>query len=175
MPPLLADISWTRFKLWEWISNYTHIKPGDMITRPGPNVNGGLSKPPSTLRALVSNFINVQYRDVILSVNASEITSIKIIYWNVYSGADQRKHQSSAPLAFVREIHRWQLNSPHKEPVTRKMFLFDDVSMQTADGIPYLCLNISLYLLLISRNDFPYRQQNRNVILTKIFGRKLPI
>ena len=48
---------------------------------------------------------------------------------NIYSGADQRKHQSSASLAFVRGIHRWPVNSPHKWPVTRKMFPFDDVIM----------------------------------------------
>ena len=35
----------------------------------------------------------------------------------VCSGADQRKHQSSASLAFVRGIHRWPVNSPHKGPV----------------------------------------------------------
>ena len=44
-------------------------------------------------------------------------------------GADQRKHQSSASLAFVRGIHRRPVNSPHKGPVTRKMFPFDDVIM----------------------------------------------
>ena len=44
-------------------------------------------------------------------------------------GADQRKHQSSASLAFVRGIHRWSVNSPHKRPVTRKMFSFHDVIM----------------------------------------------
>ena len=44
----------------------------------------------------------------------------------VFSGTDQRKHQSSASLAFVREIHRWPVNFPHKGPVTRKMFPFDD-------------------------------------------------
>ena len=38
-----------------------------------------------------------------------------------------RKHQSSASLVFVRGIHRWPVNSPHKGPVTRKMFPFDDV------------------------------------------------
>ena len=43
--------------------------------------------------------------------------------------ADQRKHQSSASLAFVPGIHRWPVNSPHKEPVTRKMFPFPDVIM----------------------------------------------
>ena len=47
--------------------------------------------------------------------------------FTVYLGADQRKHQSSASLAFVRGIHRWPVNSPHKGPVTRKMFPFDDV------------------------------------------------
>ena len=31
--------------------------------------------------------------------------------------------------AFVRGIHRWPVNSPHKWPVTRKMFPFDDVIM----------------------------------------------
>ena len=45
------------------------------------------------------------------------------------SGADQRKHQRSASLAFVRGIHRWPVSSPHKGPVTRKMFPFDDVIM----------------------------------------------
>ena len=54
------------------------------------------------------------------------ITSLTIIYSTVYSGAHQRKHQSSASLAFVRGIHRWPVNSPHKGPVPRKMFPFDD-------------------------------------------------
>ena len=60
---------------------------------------------------------------------ASQITSLTIVYSTVYSDADQRKHQSSASLAFVQEIHRWPVNSPHKWPVTRKMFPFDDVSL----------------------------------------------
>ena len=46
---------------------------------------------------------------------------------NVYKDADQIKHQSAASLAFVRGIHRWPVNFPHKWPVTRKMFPFDDV------------------------------------------------
>ena len=58
---------------------------------------------------------------------ASKITSLIIVYSTVYSGADQRKHQSSASLAFVRGNHRWSVNSQHKWPVTRKMFAFDDV------------------------------------------------
>ena len=47
----------------------------------------------------------------------------------VYLDTDQRKHQSSASLAFVRGIHRRPVNSPYKWPVTREMFPFDDVIM----------------------------------------------
>ena len=64
---------------------------------------------------------------------ASQITSLTIVYPTVYSDADQRKHQSSAPLAFVRGIHRGPVNSPRKWPVTRKMFPFDDVIVNNDD------------------------------------------
>ena len=62
---------------------------------------------------------------------ASQITSLTIVYTAVYSDADQSKHQSSASLAFVWGIHRRPVNSPHKWPVTGKMFPFDDVIMDT--------------------------------------------
>ena len=71
----------------------------------------------------------VLYDDVRMGAIASQITSFTIVYSIVYSDADQRKHQSSAPLAFVRGIHRGPVISPHKWPVTRKMFPFDDVIM----------------------------------------------
>ena len=64
-----------------------------------------------------------------MTAMASQITSLTIFYWTVYSVAYQRKHQSSASLAFVQGIHRGPVNSPHKWPVTRKMFPFDDVIM----------------------------------------------
>ena len=74
--------------------------------------------------------INVyHYNDVITGVMASQITSLTSVYSTVYSDADQRKHQSSASLAFVRGIHWGPVNSQHKWPVTRKMFPFDDVIM----------------------------------------------
>ena len=69
------------------------------------------------------------YYDVIMDAIASQITSLTIVYSTVYSDADQSKHQSSASLAFVRGIHRGPVNSPHKWPVTRKMFPFDEVIM----------------------------------------------
>ena len=69
----------------------------------------------------------VHYNDGIMGAIASQITSLTTVYSIVYSDADQRKHQSSASLAFVRGIHRGPVNSLHKWPVTRKMFPFDDV------------------------------------------------
>ena len=69
------------------------------------------------------------YNDVRMSTIASQITSLTIVYSTVYSDADQRKQQSCASLAFVWGIHRGPVNSPHKWPVTRKMFPFDDVIM----------------------------------------------
>ena len=74
--------------------------------------------------------VRMHYDDVIMGTMASQITSLAIVYSFVYSGADQSKHQSSASLAFVWGIHRGPVNSPHKWPVTRKMFPFDDVNMR---------------------------------------------
>ena len=65
--------------------------------------------------------------DVIMNAKASQSTGVWIVCSTVCSDADQRKHQSSALLAFVRGIHRWSVDSPHKGPVTRKMFPFHDV------------------------------------------------
>ena len=73
--------------------------------------------------------LHIHYNDVIMSTMASQITSLTIVYSTVYWSADHRKYQSSASLAFVCGIHRWPENSPHKWPVTRKMFPFDDVIM----------------------------------------------
>ena len=61
----------------------------------------------------------IHYSDVIMGSIASQITCLTIVYSIVYLSADQRKHQSSALLAFVRGIHRRPVNSPHQGPVTR--------------------------------------------------------
>ena len=59
----------------------------------------------------------------------SKITSVSVACSSVWSGGDQRKHRSSASLAFVRGIHRQLVDFFHKGSVTRKMFAFDDVIM----------------------------------------------
>ena len=92
------------------------------------------------------------YSDVIMGSIASQITSLTIVYSTVYSGTDQRKHQSSTSLAFVRGIHRRPVNSPHKGPVTRKMFPYDDVIM---------ChVSVSLTSLDGSRRPKQYKSSN---------------
>ena len=75
------------------------------------------------------------YSDVIMGAMASQITNLSIVYSTINSDADQRKHQISASLAFVRGIHRWPVNSAHKWPVTRKMFPFDDVIIRMSEKI----------------------------------------
>ena len=74
--------------------------------------------------------VSQHYRDLIMGKMVFQITSRTIVYSIVYSGADQRKRQSSASLVLVRGIRRWPVNSPHKGPVTREMFPFDDVVMK---------------------------------------------
>ena len=85
-------------------------------------------------------------------------------------GADQTKHWSSASLAFVKGIHRWPVNSPHKGPVTRKCFHITSSSWNTRQVVEinsncqirityyvlhiFLCLTILWYF--ISFNLFSY-------------------
>ena len=94
------------------LSLLTHI----CVTRP-QWVNAAHKNPIITVAVLM-----IHYCDVIMGAMTSKITSLTIVYSTIHSGGDQRKHQSSASLAFVRGIHRWPVNSPHKWPVTRKMF-----------------------------------------------------
>ena len=84
-----------------------------------------------TLRILYIH-IKSHYSDVLMSEIVSQTADVSIVYSTVCSGVDQRKYQSTVSLAFVRGIHRWPVNSPHKGPVTRKMFPFDDVIMEYA-------------------------------------------
>ena len=116
------------------------------LSKMGHRVGGGVPTNAVNVLYHVTNFPNIlvkdtiahmrarngesfHYSDVIRGAMASQITSLTIVYSTVYSGAGQRKHQSSASLTFVRGIHRWPVNSPHKGPVTWKMFPFDDVIM----------------------------------------------
>ena len=71
----------------------------------------------------LSNHLMAHYCDVIIAAMASQITSLAITYPTVCSGAVQRKLQRSASLAFVRGIHGWPVNSPHKVQLREKCFI----------------------------------------------------
>ena len=85
---------------------------------------------------------------VIMSAMASQITSRTIVYSTIYSGVDQRKHQSFSALAFVRGIHRnrWipRTQGQYSWPwVAREMFPFDDVIMRCENSTPTVFLGTS--------------------------------
>ena len=122
------------------------------------------------------------YDDVIMGAIASLITSLTVVYSTVYSDADQSKHQSSASLAFVWGIHRGPVNSPHKWPVTRKIFPFDDVIMwrkrkhqnfvllalcqrnpSVTDGIHRRKASNTESVLLSKRHDYFYTFRGRSM------------
>ena len=97
-----------------------------------------------SISTTVHTGVKFHYNDVIMGAIASQITSLTIVYSNDYSDADQRKNQIPASLAVVRGIHRGPGYSPHKWPVTRKMFPFDDVIMLTHCGPVMSCGSIEL-------------------------------
>ena len=74
---------------------------------------------------------SAHYSDFIMSAMASLITGVSIISSAICSGADQREKPKLHIkwLAFVRGIHWWPVDSPHKGPVMQKMFPFDNVIM----------------------------------------------
>ena len=76
------------------------------------------------LVAIVGTTTRVKFNHI-WSGTASQLTSSSIA--QPFAEADQRKHQSSASLAFVRGIYRSPVNSVHKRPLKRKMFRIDDV------------------------------------------------
>ena len=111
---------------------------------------------PSDQQKHIEFYSRYHYDDVIMTMLASQITSLTVVYSIVYSGVDQSKHQSSASLAFVQEIHRGPVNFPHKWPVTRKMFPFDDVimivdidSLASSGDRPSACTVIANFMYLV--------------------------
>ena len=102
---------------------------------------------------------------------ASQITNLTIVCSIDYSDADQRKHQNHTSLTFVRGIHRGPVNSPHKWPVTRKIFPFDDVIMIIEDQAPedsiHAC-SIFIWIAVVAKYEINVHMkclhENGNVI-----------
>ena len=108
----VSDLHWQGYMLHILIMFYVCEKSMNFgINTMRSTQNGGHLADGMLQTQLVNN-----YSAVITSTMASQITGVSIVYLMVCSGARQRKHQN-----------RWSVNSPHKGPVMRKMFPFDDV------------------------------------------------
>ena len=92
------------------------------------------------------NIYSYHYSDVIMSAIAYQITGVMVVYSTV-----QRKHQSYASLTFLRGMHRWLVNSPHKGPVTQEIFPFDDIIMITSH------LSVRLVMILLNSSNGSYQ------------------
>ena len=69
------------------------------------------------------------YNDVIMGEIASQITSLTIVFSTVYSDADKKNPSQLRVTGLCAGNSPGPVNSPHKWPVTRKMFPFSDVIM----------------------------------------------
>ena len=108
---------------------------------PVRNLNGGLPKLPYKLwheqelpappppRFYVDDVIASQWRHNNLD-GVSNHQPQDCLLNHVFTRRS-KKTSNSASLAFVWGIHRWPVNSPHKWPVTQKMFPSDDVIMDS--------------------------------------------
>ena len=85
------------------------------------SLNNSLAQPKSAIP------IFFHYSDVIMGAMASQITSALSVYSIVCSGVDQRKHQSSPSLTYVRGIHWWPVAGEFPSQRASKMFPFHDV------------------------------------------------
>ena len=94
---------------------------------------------------------------------------VSIIYSTVCTVADQRKHKSSASLAFMRIIHGWPVNSPHRGPVTRKMLPFVDVIINYILLTENELISIEISLTIVSQGPI-----NNILALVRIMAWRRP-
>ena len=124
----MADVA-TIWLDWRHAGHCRHMGNSYEISRNCSYAELCHAKVPTRVMMIHYYVINVvsHCSDIIM---ASQITVVSTVCSAACSGTDQRKHQSSAWLAFLRGIHRSPMDSPHKGPVTRKIFPFDDVIMK---------------------------------------------
>ena len=109
------------------------------------------------------------YSGVIMRVMASQITGVSIVCSTVGSNLVPRKHHFSPSLSYVRGIHRSPVNSPHKRPVSRKMFPFDDVIINvSSDGSTHM---LPTHKVIAWPTDITDPHQQEKYWLSIIFSR----
>ena len=75
--------------------------------------------------------------DVIMSEIVSQITGVSIVCSAVCSGADQRKYQSSALLAFVRGIHWWPVDSSQRASKVENVSIWWRLDARNLDNLQF--------------------------------------
>ena len=105
------------------------------------------------------------YNDVTMGEMTSQITSLKIICSTIYWSADQRIHQSSVSLAFVRGINRWPVNSPHQWPVTRKCFNLMTSSCAAAAAISRYVRWVAWFSITKYTGDYSNHTANQSQLM----------
>ena len=127
---ILFHVFWCPGNTWsQGINNHgnnTVLQEYSIFSTRGININDKsyLIQSNSIQSKAVSSAVCKHYNDIIVSASASQITIFTIVYSTIYSGVDQRKHQSSASLVFVRGIHRWPVNSLHKGPIMENVSIW---------------------------------------------------
>ena len=114
----------------------------------------------------ISNSIWPHYSDVIMITRAPQIHGVSSVCLTVNSGAGQSKHQSSASLAFVRGIHRWSGDSPHKGPVPRKKSIWWRHNVQ---GHKTMGHQQAMVLVWFCRRDIPTLTQIVKTIMQLLY------
>ena len=104
------------------------------------------------------------YSAVKMGVMTSQITRVSIVCSTECSGADQRKHESSTSLAFVRGIRRWPMNSPHKGPVKWKM-IYLKFWIVFAHPMSFFKISCEISWSLMALRDYnKYNKCNRHIL-----------
>ena len=109
------------------------------------------------------------YIDVIMTTMASQITSPTVVClfrrWS-------KKKSKLRVTGLLRGSHRGQVNSPHKWPVTRKMFPSDDVIVwnhnhNTTKHNKTVCIICGRYSISASFNSLSHHWSNAETKLVK--------
>ena len=121
-----------RVCLYSWMCGRQQLLTVDV--RYGWNPGGSADGKPIFIPLYM--VLAIHYIDVIMTTMASQITSITVVYSIVFSGADKKKTSKLRVTGLCAGNSPGPVNSPHKEPVTRKIFPFDDVIMYRVQSTP---------------------------------------
>ena len=93
------------------------------------------------------------YSDVIMSAMTSQITGVPIVFVKRLFRRRIKKSSTLRVTGLCEEIHRWSTDSPHKRPVTREMFSFDDVIIMSISIINIISIIIVIFIIIVMKTN----------------------